>query len=72
MLALSLCVKEGCFMDFEVIRKIDKLGRIVIPKDFRRALRVDIDSEVSIRLTDGIVTIRAIEAKNGNCDITGE
>ena len=47
-------------MDFAVKRKIDKLGRIVIPKDFRRALGVDIDSEVAIRLTDGVITIKAV------------
>ena len=46
-------------MDFAVKRKIDKLGRIVIPKDFRKALGVDIDSEVIIRLIDGVVTVRA-------------
>ena len=46
-------------MDFAVKRKIDKLGRIVIPKDFRKALGVDIDSEVIIRLTDDVVTVRA-------------
>ena len=50
-------------MDFAVKRKIDKLGRIVIPKDFRRALGVDIDSEVAIRLTDGVITIKAVANK---------
>ncbi len=51
-------------MDFEVLRKIDKLGRIVIPKDFRRALGVDINSEVVIRLKDGVVTIKAATKEN--------
>ncbi|MBQ9938624.1 MAG: AbrB/MazE/SpoVT family DNA-binding domain-containing protein [Oscillospiraceae bacterium] len=46
-------------MDFAVIRKIDKLGRIVIPKDFRKALGVDVDSELTIRLKDGVITVNA-------------
>ena len=55
-------------MNFTVERKIDKLGRIVIPKDFRKALGVDIDTDVSIRLTDGIIIItpvkHEVEGKN--------
>ena len=51
-------------MDFAVIRKIDKLGRIVIPKDFRKALGVDLDSELIIRLKDGVITVNANLKRN--------
>ena len=53
-------------MDFSVSRKIDKLGRIVIPKDFRKAMGVDIESEVEIRLINGELIIKAVtrEAEN--------
>ena len=51
-------------MNFTVERKIDKLGRIVIPKDFRKALGVDIDTEVSIRLTDGVIMITPSKREN--------
>ncbi len=51
-------------MDFAVIRKIDKLGRIVIPKDFRKALGVDVDSELIIRLKDGVITVNANLKRN--------
>ena len=51
-------------MNFSVKRKIDKLGRIVIQKDFRVALGVDVESEIEIRLSDGELIIKATKEEN--------
>jgi len=39
-------------------RKIDKLGRIVIPKSLRNDLGVDLNDEISMTLSDGCIIIR--------------
>ena len=55
-----------CMSDIEV--KIDKLGRIVIPKKYRATLGVDVSSALSLTLKDDSVIIRAIKKK---CVICG-
>ena len=40
------------------IRKIDNLGRIVIPMDFRKALEISDWDELRIALEDNVITIR--------------
>ncbi|MBQ8371867.1 MAG: AbrB/MazE/SpoVT family DNA-binding domain-containing protein [Clostridia bacterium] len=43
-------------MDFYFYRRIDKLGRIVIPKDIRDLLSIENNDVLSIRTTrDGIL-----------------
>ena len=42
----------------EVSRKIDKLGRIVLPIDFRRKLGLLGEARVVIRVEGDIVTVR--------------
>ncbi len=39
-------------MKFEIIRKIDKLGRLCIPKDFRKSLKITEKSEILITVTE--------------------
>ena len=38
--------------------KIDRLGRIVIPKDYRRALSIAAEAELSLELVDDSVVVR--------------
>ncbi len=45
--------------DIGIIREIDKLGRIVIPKEMRE--RVSLEKEVEILLTDEGVLVRNAE-----------
>ena len=42
-----------------VIKKVDKLGRIVLPMNYRKALGLDTDSEVLLGIEDGVITVRA-------------
>ena len=41
-----------------IIRRIDKLGRIVVPKEFRKALNIEITDSVEIVLVDDRVEIK--------------
>ena len=43
---------------FVVERTVDRLGRIVIPKDMRKIYNVDIGSKVVVTATDGSVIIK--------------
>ncbi len=45
-------------MKISVTKKIDELGRIVLPVDYRRALGVTVDSVLSISFTDGGILIK--------------
>ena len=49
-------------------REIDKLGRVVIPMEFRKQLGIESDSKVSICLADGEVIIRP---RNCRCALCG-
>ena len=40
--------------------KVDKLGRIVIPKTYREALDLNKNPWVDISLTDGVITVTPI------------
>lgn len=52
----------------DISRKIDKLGRIVLPMDFRKALGLSIDAEVVMTLRgDSIV----IKGKGERCRLCG-
>ena len=51
-----------------VIKKVDKLGRIVLPMSYRKALGLDTDSEVVLNICDGVITV---EACADTCKICG-
>ncbi len=51
-----------------VSRKIDKLGRIVLPMDFRKALGLEGEVEVILGITEDSITIKGI---NTCCRICG-
>lgn len=45
-------------MKIKFIRKIDELGRIVVPKDVRRALNFEKESAIEITVEDGAVILK--------------
>ena len=50
-------------MEIEIIRTIDNLGRIVIPKDVRKSLSLIAGDSVKIKIENGaiIITKREVE-----------
>lgn len=45
-----------------VARKIDKLGRIVLPMDFRKALGLEGEAEVVIGVIGNTITVKGAES----------
>ena len=45
-----------------IIRRIDKLGRIVVPKEFRKALNIEITDSVEIVLVNDRVEIKELQS----------
>lgn len=41
-----------------IVRKVDKLGRIVLPMNYRKALGLNPDSEVVLGIDGGIITVK--------------
>lgn len=44
-----------------VERKIDKLGRIVLPMDFRKALGLEGEAEVVLGINGNTITVRGVD-----------
>ncbi len=53
-----------------VIRKVDNLGRVVIPKELRKTLQIDTGTPLEIFVKDEFVILRKYEI-NKACFITG-
>ena len=51
-------------MEIKIIRKIDDLGRIVIPKDVRLTLGISAGDEIEISVTDGEVILKKGEVRD--------
>ena len=51
-----------------VKKKIDKMGRICLPKEMREQLGMDLDSDVVITIRENTIVIRKI---SGTCVICG-
>ena len=51
-----------------ITRKIDKLGRIVLPIDYRRALGIDTESELILELDGTTIKLNSSECKCRLCD----
>ena len=51
-------------MEIKFIRKIDELGRIVIPKDVRATLNLGSESTVEITVEDSSVILRKTKQEN--------
>jgi AbrB family transcriptional regulator, transcriptional pleiotropic regulator of transition state genes len=54
-----------------IARKVDELGRIVIPKELRRVLDIDIKDPVEIFVDGESIILKKYQAPN-SCMITGE
>lgn len=52
-----------------ITRKIDKLGRIVLPIDYRRALALSANSEVIMSINGDTIFIKG---SNSTCKICGK
>ena len=53
-------------MEIKIIRKIDKLCRIVIPNDVRRSLDLKKGDAIAITVENGAVVLRKISENEGN------
>lgn len=51
-------------MDIKLIRKIDDLGRVVIPKDIRKALELNKHDEVEIDVVDNCIILKKVQWDN--------
>ena len=49
--------------NFKIIRKIDSLGRIVIPMDIRKALNLSSGDDIEINITGESILIKKSENK---------
>ena len=47
-------------MEIQILRKIDALGRVVIPKDIRRTLRLQCGDDIRITVENGTILIRKV------------
>ena len=45
-------------MEIKIIRKIDKLGRIVIPRDVRKTLAIDSNDNLEIAVKNNTIILR--------------
>lgn len=54
-----------------IVRKIDELGRIVIPKELRKILNIDIKDPMEIFTEKDSIILKKYES-NMTCIITGE
>ena len=50
-------------MEIKIIRKIDDMGRIVIPKDVRRTLGISAGDELEVSVINGAVVLKKSEAR---------
>ena len=66
------CQKEGkgeIVMKRSVTRKIDELGRIVIPSDFREALGVKAGEKMEVYVDGETLCCKKLKVKNSNMQI---
>ena len=51
-----------------IVRKVDSLGRVTLPKEFRRVFRLDKDDKIEILATDQGILLRVpnIEVRRVN------
>ena len=55
-------------MKLEIIRHLDKLGRICIPIDFRKSLGVTEQSELLVTVTEEGILLKKKDAQDRFCD----
>lgn len=47
-----------------IVRKVDELGRIVLPIEIRRTLGIEIRDALEISVADGVITLQKYEASD--------
>ena len=50
-----------------ILRKVDELGRVVLPINFRRALGLEVHDTLELSLLDGVITMRRRERQCAFC-----
>ncbi|MBG9643348.1 AbrB/MazE/SpoVT family DNA-binding domain-containing protein [Bacillus cereus] len=55
----------------DIVRKIDNLGRIVIPKETRKTLQVDTGDALEFLVEENAIILQKYKP-HGTCPITGE
>jgi AbrB family transcriptional regulator, transcriptional pleiotropic regulator of transition state genes len=63
--------EEELMKSLGIVRKVDELGRVVIPVEMRRVLGINIKDPLEIFVKDGELMLRKFELEN-KCLITGE
>ena len=58
-------------MKLEIIRHLDKLGRICIPMDFRRSMGITEQSELLVTITDEGILLKKKECTDDALDSAG-
>lgn len=54
-----------------IVRKLDQLGRIVIPKELRKVLDINERDPLEIFIDEELIILKKYQAKN-SCIVTGE
>ena len=55
-----------------VSRKIDKLGRIVLPMDFRKVLGLEGEAEVVLGINENTITVKGVDTACRLCGSSEE
>ena len=55
-------LRKGGNVNIKIIRKVDKLGRIVIPKDVRSTLSIKDGDDIEITLENNSIVIRKAQS----------
>ena len=50
-----------------IVRKVDRLGRIVLPREFRSSLKIGVGSDVCIDLNNGSMILTPTQSICGIC-----
>ena len=53
-----------------MIRKLDDVGRLVIPAEYRKALGITSKAEMHMDLRDGVIVVKPVHAE-GPCPVCG-
>jgi transcriptional pleiotropic regulator of transition state genes len=68
-----LLKKEGMLMKATgIVRKVDNLGRIVIPKETRKTLQVETSDTLEFFVEEDAIVLQKYTPHWGTCPITGE
>ena len=64
--ALFYFSEEGVTMEYRVVRKIDKTGRLVIPNDLRKLFGMSPDTAVVIIPTEDGILLKCVKEDERN------